>query len=173
VISPKPRRFSREDINDDIVFEIELIKQVEVNIDYILMLVAKYHDTNCKDKNILVTIDKAIGSSLQLRSKKELIKAFIDKVNVATNVDDDWHRFVSDQKEKELATIISDERLKDKATRKFIDNSFRSGELRTTGTDIDRIMPPISRFGSNNRNTKKQTVIERLTAFFEKFLGII
>ena len=52
---------------------MELVKQVEVNIDYILMLVEKYHKTNCQDKEILVSIDKAIKSSLALRSKKELI----------------------------------------------------------------------------------------------------
>ena len=62
-----------EDIGDDIVFEMELVKQVEVNIDYILMLVAKYHKSNCKDKEILIAIDRAIKSSLELRSKKELI----------------------------------------------------------------------------------------------------
>lgn len=62
----------KETINDDIVFEIELVKQIEVNIDYILMLVAKYQQSNCKDKTILTTIDKAINSSIELRSKKEL-----------------------------------------------------------------------------------------------------
>ncbi len=66
---------------DDVVFEMELVKQVEVNIDYILMLVTKYHDGNCEDKEILVAIDKAIKSSLQLRSKKELIENFIATIN--------------------------------------------------------------------------------------------
>lgn len=66
----KPKPGSKDSIMDDVVFEMELVKQVEVNIDYILMLVAKYHDGNCEDKEILVAIDKAIKSSLQLRSKK-------------------------------------------------------------------------------------------------------
>ena len=60
----------KENINDDITFEIELIRQVEINIDYILMLVMKYHESNCKDKSILGTIDRAIDSSIQLRSKR-------------------------------------------------------------------------------------------------------
>ena len=55
----------KENINDDITFEIELIRQVEINIDYILMLVMKYHESNCKDKSILGTIDRAIDSSIQ------------------------------------------------------------------------------------------------------------
>ncbi len=84
--SMKPTKPEKENINDDIVFEIELIRQVEINIDYILMLVAKYHDGNCKDKEILVAIDKAINSSIQLRSKKELIENFIRTVNASTKV---------------------------------------------------------------------------------------
>ena len=66
----------KDSILEDVVFEMELVKQIEVNIDYILMLVAKYHDSNCEDKEILVAIDKAIQSFLQLRSKKELIGRF-------------------------------------------------------------------------------------------------
>ncbi|HBH13654.1 MAG TPA: hypothetical protein DDX29_11165 [Clostridiales bacterium] len=159
-------------INDDIVFEIELIRQVEINIDYILMLVARYHASNCEDRNILVSINKAIGSSIQLRSKKELIENFIETVNASTKVDEDWRRFVHEQKETDLEELISDEKLKQKETRKFIDNSFRDGTLKTTGTDIDKILPPVSRFGSG-REVKKQNVIEKLMKFFEKYLGLI
>ena len=83
----------KEDINDDIEFEIELIKQIEVNIDYILMLVAKYHESNCTDKSILTAIDKAVGSSLELRSKRELIERFIEQINVSSHVEEDWRTF--------------------------------------------------------------------------------
>ena len=162
----------KENINDDIVFEIELIRQVEINIDYILMLVAKYHESNCEDKEILVTINKAIGSSLQLRSKKELIEDFIRTVNPSTNVDNDWRKFVFEQKEADLSSLIAEEKLKPEETRKFIDNSFRDGTLKTTGTDIEKIMPPISRFGGGSRNAKKQSIIEKLMKFFEKYFGI-
>jgi type I restriction enzyme R subunit len=162
----------KENINDDIVFEIELIRQIEVNIDYILMLVAKYHESNCTDKSILATIDKAINASIQLRSKKELIENFIEQVNVSTNVDDDWRKFVRERKEKDLTGIIIDERLKPDETRRFIDNSFRDGALKTTGTDIDKILPPVSRFGGG-RAAKKQGIIEKLVKFFEKYFGLV
>ena len=102
----------KEDITDDIEFEIELIKQVEINIDYILMLVEKYHDGNCKDKEILTSIRKAVDASMQLRSKKELIEAFISQVNVDTQVTDDWRRFVLEQEETDLTEIITSEKLK-------------------------------------------------------------
>ena len=169
----KPARSEKENINDDILFEIELIRQVEINIDYILMLVQKYHDGNCEDKEILVTIDKAVNSSIQLRSKKELIENFIRTVNASTNVDEDWRRFILEQKEIDLSAIITEEKLKPEETRKFIDNSFRDGTLKTTGTDIDKIMPPVSRFGGGGRNEKKQNVIDKLLKFFEKYFGLI
>jgi type I restriction enzyme R subunit len=162
----------KETINDDIVFEIELVKQIEVNIDYILMLVAKYQQSNCKDKTILTTIDKAINSSIELRSKKELIERFIEQVNVSTKVDEDWRKFLHERKEADITAIIEEERLKPEETRRFIDNAFRDGMLKTTGTAIDKIMPPVSRFGGG-RAAKKQGIIEKLMLFFEKYLGLV
>jgi type I restriction enzyme R subunit len=162
----------KETINDDIVFEIELVKQIEVNIDYILMLVAKYQKSNCKDKTILTTIDKAINSSIELRSKKELIERFIEQVNVSTKVDEDWRKFLHERKEADISAIIEEEKLKPEETRRFIDNAFRDGMLKTTGTAIDKIMPPVSRFGGG-RAAKKQGIIEKLMIFFEKYLGLI
>lgn len=162
----------KETINDDIVFEIELVKQIEVNIDYILMLVAKYQQSNCKDKTILTTIDKAINSSIELRSKKELIERFIEQVNVSTKVDEDWRKFLHERKEADITAIIEEEKLKPEETRRFIDNAFRDGMLKTTGTAIDKIMPPVSRFGGG-RAAKKQGIIEKLMLFFEKYLGLI
>ena len=162
----------KENINDDIEFEMELIRQVEINIDYILMLVAQYHQSNCEDKEVLGAIDRAIDSSIQLRSKKELIHGFINTINAETVVERDWQNFVHEQKEKDLDEIISAERLKPEEAKKFIDNSFRDGALKTTGTDIDRILPPVSRFGGGNRAEKKRGVIERLAKFFEKYLGV-
>ena len=170
----KRRRETGEisDINDDIVFEVELIKQVEINIDYILMLVKKYHDTHCEDKEILITIKKAVDASPELRSKKELIDAFLGEVNDVDDVMNEWRDYVVERREHELVIIIEEEKLKDDETRKFLENAFREGEVKTVGTDIDKIMPPVSRFGGGNRANKKKTVIDRLKAYFEKFYGI-
>lgn len=162
----------KESIKDDIVFEMELVKQVEVNIDYILMLVAKYHQSNCEDKEILGTIDKAIKSSLALRSKKELIDGFISKINADTNVMDDWGKFVKEQKEIDLKKIINDENLNEEETRKFLDNAFRDGQVKTNGTDIEKILPPMRRFGGGNRAEKKENIIVKVKRFFEKYFGI-
>ncbi len=159
------------DISDDIVFETELIKQVEVNIDYILMLVSKYHESHCQDKELRVTIQKTVDASPELRSKKALIDSFIASLNEVTDVMAEWGRFVAEQREKDLMEIIVTENLKEAETRQFIDRTFREGEVKTTGTDIDKIMPPISRFGGH-RDEKKQQVISKLQAFYEKYRGL-
>ena len=168
----KPKDTDKESINDDIIFEIELIKQVEINIDYILMKVAEYYKSNKKDKEILIDIKKAINSSIELRSKKELIEGFIDRVNSSKNVTDDFKKFVREEKEKDLEKVIEEEKLKPEETKKFIDNSLRDGTLKTTGTDIDKLLPPVSRFGGGNRAEKKLGVIEKLKGFFDKYLGL-
>ena len=136
------------------------------------MLVEKYHDGNCEDKEILSTIRKSVDSSIQLRSKKELIEQFINQVNVDSSVQGDWRHFVSAAEATDLAEIISTEKLKPEETQKFMENAFRDGGIKTTGTDIDRLMPPVSRFGGGNRAAKKQGVLEKLKSFFEKYFGL-
>ena len=169
----KKNLIDKEVVNDDLIFETELIRQVEINIDYILMLVKQYHEENCKNKEILTTISKAIGASMNLRSKKELIEDFIQTVNSEEDVNGAWEAYVKQRKEEELTTIIQEEKLKPAETRKFINNAFRDGQVRTTGTDIDKILPAMSRFGGGgDRTYKKMSVIKKIQAFFEKYLGL-
>ena len=167
----KREEYNKENINDDIVFEIELIKQIEINIDYILLLVKKFHDSHGEDKELLITINKAIDSSLELRSKKQLIQNFISGINDVDDVMLEWKEFVTKKKEEELQQIIREEKLKELETRKFVEYSFRDGIMKTTGTDIDKLMPPMSRFGGG-REEKKQGVLKKLLDFFQRFFGI-
>ena len=160
------------DITDDVVFEVELLKQIEINIDYILMLVKKYHDSHCDDKEILISIHKAIDASPELRSKKVLIENFIAGINEVDDVMLEWNDFVATQREEDLQALIAEEKLKPEETRKFLDNAFREGEVKIVGTDIDKIMPPVSRFGGGNRAEKKNTIIQKIKEFFEKYFGI-
>lgn len=168
----KPDAGKKEDINSDIVFEMELVRQVEINIDYILMLVEKYHGTNCEDKTILANIRTAIDSSIELRSKKALIEDFIEQINVSTTVDDEWKRYVNERKEADLNELIRQERLKPEETIKFLDNAFRDGELKTIGEGIQNIMPPADPFDKKS-GEKKKGIIEKLKVFFEKYFGLI
>ena len=151
---------------------MELVRQLEVNIDYILMLVTKYHKSNCKDQEIRSSIDKAIRASMSLRSKKDLIDGFINKINADTDVMTDWAKFVKEQKESDLNNLIKEENLKESETRKFIDHSFRDGQVKTIGTDIEKILPPMGRFNGGNRNERKQAIIEKLLKFFDKYFGL-
>jgi type I restriction enzyme R subunit len=162
-----------ENVNDDIVFEMELIKQVEINIDYILALIKKFHEGHLKDKEIVISINKAIDSSIDLRNKKELIQQFISSLTPTTNVDDDWHTFVDAKKLEELDSIITEENLDKDETYKFINNAFRDGFVQNTGTAISKVIPPVSRFSPTGERTKKRdTVLEKLAAFFNKFWDI-
>lgn len=168
----KSKSGDSESIKDDLVFEMELVRQLEVNIDYILMLVTKYHKSNCKNQEIRSSIDKAIRASLSLRSKKDLIDGFINKINADTDVMTDWAKFVKEQKESDLKDLIKEENLKESETRKFIDSSFRDGQVKTIGTDIEKILPPMGRFNGGNRNERKQAIIEKLLKFFDKYFGL-
>lgn len=161
------------DIDDDIVFEVELIRQVEINIDYILLLAKKYHDSHSEDREIFITIRKAVDASPELRSKKALIESFLAGINDVEDVFLEWRDFVLRQKEQELTAIITEEKLKPEETRQYIETALQAGEIKTTGTDIDRLMPPVSRFGGGNRAAKKQGIIDRLKTFFDKFFGIV
>ena len=166
-------KHDKEDITEDVVFEIELVKQVEVNIDYIMLLVAKYHDEHSGNSEIRLSITKAIDSSIELRNKKDLIENFIDSLTPeVTDVDVVWHEYVQRQKEQELENIITEERLKPEETRRFVEASFRDGAIRENGTEVAAILPPMSRF-SKDRATKKETVLSRLKAFFERFRDIL
>lgn len=167
------RTQDKEEINDDIVFEMELIRQVEINIDYILALIEKYYESHMKNKELVVDIRHAIDSSMQLRNKKDLILDFIEKMNPQTEVYDDWKEYVAEKKEKELNQIIAKEKLKPELTKKFMARAFQDHYVQTEGTELSDILPPMSRFTKNNaRAQKKMSVIEKLKAFFEKFQNI-
>lgn len=167
------RNGDRENVIDDIEFEMELIKQVEINIDYILMLIRKYYDSNMKDKEIVINIQKAIDSSVDLRNKKELIEKFVDSLTPSSNIDEDWQNYVKEQKEAELNQIISEERLKEAETKTFVDNSFKNGEIQSAGTSFAKILPPVSRFSpSGDLAKKKETVLEKLKAYFDRYFNI-
>lgn len=170
------RNKSREDaenVNDDIVFEIELIKQVEINIDYILELIMKYHEGHVKDKEVMISINKAIDSSIVLRNKKDLILQFIQSLTPGAVVADDWHTFVAEKKTAELDRIIAEENLKKDETYQYISNAFRDGYLQTSGTSLTSILPPLSRFTpTGERTQKKASVIAKMRAFFDRFWDV-
>ncbi len=169
----KGKEEEKENVNEDVIFEMELIKQIDINIDYILGLIKKYHADHTKNKELLLDINKAIDSSVELRNKKDLINQFIASLDIHSVVDDDWQKFVEGKKVEELETIIKSEGLDHDATYVFIKNAFRNGDVTTTGTAISKILPPTSRFSpTGERTRKRESVIDKLSKFFERFFSI-
>jgi type I restriction enzyme R subunit len=171
----KEKEADKESIIDDVVFEIELIKQIEINVDYILMLVQKYRDArgNGDDMEITATISHAIDASPSLRNKKDLIEDFVDSVSATGEIDDEWGAYVAARREAELDEIIEAENLRPEETRAFIHAAFRDGAIQTTGTAIIKVLPPVSLFSADGgRGAVKQRVLTKLSAFFERFFGL-
>ena len=165
----------KEQINDDVVFEIELIKQVEINVDYILLLVEQYRGAHGdgSDVEIRANITRAIDSSPSLRNKKDLIEDFVDSVSASGDLDEAWRAYVATRREAELNEIIETENLRPEATRAFVETAFRDGAVQTTGTAITKVLPPASRFSaSGGHGEKKQRVLSKLGIFFERFFGL-
>ena len=161
-----------ESISDDIVFEMELVKQVQINIRYILQLVQQYHDSNCEDKEIIVKIRKEMNASPDMRDKRDLIEKFIAQMTPEGDgdVDAKWEAYIEQEKKEQLDAIISEERLKPQETEEFMRRAFHDGYVTETGTGIAKILPPSNPFLPES-GEKKQTVIERLKAYLTKFLN--
>jgi type I restriction enzyme R subunit len=169
------RDADKEPIHEEVVFEIELIKQVEINVDYILMLVEQFRATrgDGDDKEIRAEIDRAVSSSPSLRNKRDLIEQFVDSISATAEVDVAWAAFVAGKRVEELNRIIDEEGLDADATRAFVDAAFRDGAVQPAGTAITKILPPVSRFGQTGGHAaKKRTVLAKLTAYFERFFGL-
>ena len=168
----KPRGGEKETINDDVVFEMELVKQVQVNIRYILDQVQQYHDSNCTDKVIIVRMMKLVEASPDMRDKRDLIEKFIEQMTPQKGADvgDEWERYIEEEKKAQLAAIIKEENLKGPETKAFMQRAFADGYITETGTSITQIMPPMNPFIPAS-SLKKQTVIEKLKAFLQKFLN--
>lgn len=161
------------DITDDVVFETELLKQIEINIDYILNLVQAYKDKNCKNKELLATIRKMVDASPELRNKKDLIERFVNGLNETDDVMEQWQTYIKAEKEKEFQKIVQEENLKEVEARHFIEGAFQEGKVKETGTAIDKFMPPVSIFRKGGARAKKrQRIVERLKGFLERFFDI-
>ncbi len=162
----------REDISDDIVFEMELVKQVQINIRYILELVQQYHDSNCENKEIIVKIRKQMDASPDMRDKRELIEKFLERMTPEKGADvgEKWEQYIEKEKKEQLDAIIEEENLKPAETEAFVQRAFADGYVTETGTGIAKILPPSNPFLPES-DAKKQTVIDKLKAYLTKFLN--
>lgn len=167
----KNKRHDREkvDVTDDVIFETDLVKQFEVNIDYILSLLEKYKSSG--DYEIIPSIKKLISSSMELRSKKLLIEAFIENIDSIENVAEEWSKFVQKKAIEELDDIIKNNNLKKEETYKLMEFALKNENLNLSGTKLDKIMPPMSLFGGKDK--KKIELSETLQDYFDKYVGMV
>ena len=170
----RPKSGELTNINDDLVFEMELMKSIEINIDYILFLVGQLNGEENHDRELIIKAIKSVQASPDLRNKEELIRQFIESHTPNADVHDQWGEFVRQNQRKEIETIIGEENLKREKTLDFMEQSFRNGEVRESGTGIADILPPMGLFGNAGarRAEKKKTVIRRLKEFFDRFFDI-
>ncbi|MBO5741955.1 MAG: hypothetical protein J6R54_08285, partial [Bacteroidaceae bacterium] len=134
---------------------------------------AKHRDELNKDKEVRGAIERAINASPNLRNKRDLIEAFIDSITPTSDVNDDWNTFVRESQKKEIDAIIQEEKLRAEETYRFMQRSFQDGGVQEIGTEITTILPPVSRFNKGgDRTAKKNAVISKLKAFYDKFADI-
>lgn len=156
-------------INDSIEFEIELIKQVEVNTDFILGLLARNNNENNYNKikeEIILNID----SSISLRDKKDLIIEFMEKQEYdSNNIHDKWIQYNKEKQDEEIKSIIKDLNLRYEETIKILDSYIKSGEVREYGSDINHIF--INKFSSFGPNYDKK--INARLMFFERSRNLL
>ena len=164
----------KESIIEDLIFEIELVKQVEINVDFILILIKSLQGASASEnKEIKAKISKSILSSYSLRSKKDLIEQFVDSINNNTDIDTYWKEFISEQRKLELKTIIDEENLDPAKTEEFITQAFFEGQIKSIGTSITKLLPAKNMFSASYEHSlQKSLVIQKLTEFFERFSNL-
>lgn len=170
----RPRGSEKVNINDDLVFEMELMKSIEINIDYILFLIGQMKGDPAQDREITLQVMRSVEASPDLRNKKELIEQFVAQHTPDADVSEEWQAYVRRMRCEQLEALIAEEQLKRPETLRFVSQAFCDGEVRETGTDIANILPPMGLFGmaGARREEKKKTVVCKLKEFFARFFDI-
>lgn len=167
-------KVDKEPIADDLVFEMELVKQVDINVDYILMLVEHHRGEHGDgdDREIPVEITRALAASPALRGKRDLIEEFYRRVSLNGDVPTEFESFIAAKRDSELDAIIDAERLGEGA-RNFAYDSLREGYVPDEGTGLSSILPPARRFGGGgSREAIRTRVLDALRTWVERFSGL-
>ncbi|MHB1731836.1 MAG: type I restriction endonuclease subunit R [Ferrimicrobium acidiphilum] len=172
----RKERNEQEVIDEDIVFELELVKQIEINVDYILLLVERWlmdhqGDIDPPSRDAFAErVQHAVDASPSLRNKSDLIMEFVRSVSTGDTIDTEWQELVIRKQKEELDAIIARENLKPAETRKLIARALKEGSVPATGTAITNIIQPTSRFLSEGALAEyKDRVFAGLSAFVERF----
>lgn len=167
-------KVEKEPIADELVFEMELVKQVDINVDYILMLVEHHRGErgDGDDREIPVEITRALAASPALRGKRDLIEEFYRRVSLNGDVPTEFESFIAAKRDSELDAIIEAEHLGEGA-RDFAYDSLREGYVPDEGTGLSSILPPARRFGGGgSREAIRSRVLDALRTWVERFSGL-
>ena len=160
----------------DVVFEVDLLKSQEINLDYILELIFE-HNKKTKDKaNLIDEVRRLIRSSLGVRGKESLVVDFINQANLdelpdKSSVIEAFYSFARAEQQREAAELIADENLNAEAAKRYIGISLRREFASENGTELNAILPKMSPLNPKYLTTK-QGVLERISAFVEKFKSV-
>jgi type I restriction enzyme R subunit len=161
---------------DDVVFEVDLLKSQEINLDYILELIFEHNKNNKTKDDLIDEVRRLIRASLGNRAKESLIVDFIYKTNLddmddKASIIDAFFQFAQAEQKREADDLIGSESLNEEAARRYITASLKREFASENGTELNSILPKMSPLNPQYK-TKKQTVFQRIAAFVEKYKGV-
>lgn len=161
---------------EEVVFEVDLLKSQEIDLDYILELILEHHKKNKNKKALVEEVRRIIRASIGNRAKESLIVDFINETNLDT-IDDKptiiaaFFTYAQERQKAEAAELIAEENLNEEAAKRYIQLSLKREYASENGTDLNSILPKMSPLNPQYR-TKKQTVFRKIAAFVEKYKGV-
>ena len=161
---------------NDVVFEVELLKSQEINLDYILELIFEKNKNTENKETLIEEIQRVIRSSMDNRAKESLIVDFInqtdlDKIEDKASIIDSFFNFAQKEQKKEAEELIEEEGLVEDAAKRYILSSLSKGYASENGTEINGIIPKMSPLNPGYL-TKKQNVFQKISKFVDKFKGV-
>lgn len=161
---------------DDVVFEIDLLKSQEINLDYILELIFEQNKKTKSKADLVEEVRRVIRASIGNRAKESLVVDYINDTNLDNIEDkpsilDSFYEYAQRKQKEEVTELITDEALNEEAAKRYISNSLKREYASDNGTELNSILPKMSPLNPQYL-TKKQSVFQKISAFVEKFKGI-
>jgi len=161
---------------DDVVFEVDLLKSQEINLDYILELIFEHNKKNKSKAELIEEVRRLIRASLGNRAKESLIVDFInqtnlDDINDKASIIDAFFSFAQAEKKREAEQLIRSESLNEEAAKRYITASLKREYASENGTELNSTLPKMSPLNPQYK-TKKQSVFQKIANFVEKFKGV-
>ncbi|MEP0981823.1 hypothetical protein NC980_14745 [Leptolyngbya sp. AS-A5] len=161
---------------DDVVFEVDLLKSQEINLDYILELIFEQNKKNKSKGELIEEVRRLIRASLGNRAKESLIVDFINQTNLDEMADkasiiDAFFKFAQAEQAREADELIRSEGLNEEAAKRYISASLKREFASENGTELNSTLPKMSPLNPEYK-TKKQSVFQKIAAFVEKFKGV-